>query len=77
MNWERGSYVMKDTDYDKVCYWTEQRDEPMRLRNLRTGKVGYSFGCTQEGATVQVRLESGELDSWTKDDCVEVPGTIH
>jgi hypothetical protein len=68
---------MKGTDYDKVCYWTEQREEHMLLKNLRTGEVGYSFGCTQAGTTVQVRLENGELDSWMKDECVEIPGTVH
>ena len=68
---------MRGSNYDKVCYWTEQREEHMPLRNLKTGEIGYSFGCTQEGATVQVRLENGELDSWSKEDCVEVPEAVH
>ena len=68
---------MRGSNYDKVCYWTEQREENLPLRNLKTGEIGYSFGCTQEGATVQVRLENGELDSWSKEDCVEVPETVH
>ncbi|HLO26283.1 MAG TPA: hypothetical protein VK187_09210 [Geobacteraceae bacterium] len=68
---------MRGSNYDKVCYWTEQREEHLPLRNLKTGQIGYSFGCTQEGATVQVRLENGELDSWSKEDCVEVPETVH
>jgi hypothetical protein len=49
----------------------------MRLKNLRTGEVGYTFGCTQAGTTVQVKLVNGGLDSWVKEDCVEVPETIH
>lgn len=68
---------MRGSNYDKVCYWTEQRDEHMPLRNLKTGEIGYSFGCTHEGATIQVRLQNGELDSWSKDDCVEVHETVH
>jgi hypothetical protein len=68
---------MRGSDYDKVCYWTEQREEQMRLRNLRTGEIGYSFGCTEAGTTVQVKLMNGELDSWRKEDCGELPETIH
>ena len=63
---------MRDRDFDKVCYRTEQREERVALRNTDTGEVGYSFGCTYEGATVQVELESGELDSWGKEACTEV-----
>ena len=62
---------MTATSYDRVCYWTEQRDENVPLRNVKTGKLGYSFGCTQAGNTVQVRLTNGELDSWSRDECVE------
>ena len=65
---------MKTTQYDKVCYRTEQRDEPVRLVNLRTGEEGVSFGCTMAGETVQVRLDNGELDSWERTECSE---TIH
>lgn len=60
---------MKKTQYDKVCYKTEQREENVPLKNVKTGEIGYSFGCTNEGETVQVRLENGELDSWEKEDC--------
>ena len=63
---------MKRSEYERVCYLTEQRDEPVRLRNLKSGRVGYSFGCTNEGQTVQIRLPDGELDSWSRDECVEV-----
>lgn len=57
--------------YDKVCYWTEQQGERVTLRNLKTGEIGYSFGCTYEGSTVQVMLENGELDSWSKEECAQ------
>lgn len=57
--------------YNKVCYRTEQREESVPLRNTGSGKLGYSFGCTQAGETVQVRLANGELDSWGRDECVE------
>lgn len=62
---------MTGTSYDKVCYWTEQREENVLLRNVKNGELGYSFGCTQAGETVQVRLANGELDSWNRDECVE------
>ena len=62
---------MKLSEYDRVCYWTEQREEKVKLRNMKTGAEGYSFGCTQSGTTVQVRLNNGQLDSWGRDECVE------
>jgi hypothetical protein len=62
---------MKRNDYDRVCYRTEQRDESVAVRNIKGGNVGYSFGCTYAGETVQVRLPNGELDSWSRDDCEE------
>jgi hypothetical protein len=62
---------MKESQYDNVCSRTERKDERVRLRNTRTGQFGHTFGCTMEGATVQVQLESGELDSWPKDECEE------
>jgi hypothetical protein len=68
---------MRNLLYDKVCYWTEQREEHVPLRHLKSGEVGYSFGCTYEGNTVQVRLENGDLDSWDKEECMEVPETFH
>jgi len=66
---------MRESTYEKVCYWTEQREEPVPLRNLKTGEKGYSFGCTMEGATIQVKLENGALDSWLKEECVELNET--
>ncbi|OGU17993.1 MAG: hypothetical protein A2076_14135 [Geobacteraceae bacterium GWC2_53_11] len=62
---------MKTAQYNKVCYWTEQREEPVVLRNLKTGEIGVSFGCTEAGETVQVRLATGELDSWERTECSE------
>jgi hypothetical protein len=51
---------------------TEQRDDTVPLRNLKNGKLGYSFGCTYAGETVQVRLTDGTLDSWNRDECSEL-----
>lgn len=62
---------MTATSYEQVCYRTEQRDENVPLRNLRNHQLGYSFGCTQAGETVQVRLADGGLDSWGRDECIE------
>ena len=62
---------MTENSYARVCYRTEQRDERIPLRNVKNGQLGYSFGCTPEGETVQVQLTSGELDSWSRDECVE------
>jgi hypothetical protein len=62
---------MTTSGYDNVCYRTEQREENVPLRNVKNGQLGYSFGCTQAGETVQVRLTNGELDSWSRDECVE------
>jgi len=62
---------MKTSQYASVCYRTEQRDEPVRVRNLRTGMNAVSLGCTSAGETVQVRLDNGELDSWERWECIE------
>lgn len=62
---------MKTSQYDSVCYRTEQREDPVRLKNIRTGAKALSFGCTYAGETVQVRLDNGELDSWERRDCIE------
>jgi hypothetical protein len=62
---------MTTTNYTQVCYRTEQREESVPLRNVKDGNLGYSFGCTMEGETVQVELTNGELDSWSRDECVE------
>ena len=63
---------MSPGKYEQVCYRTEQRDEFVTLHNLKNGKKGYSFGCTNAGETVQVRLPDGTLDSWSRDECTEV-----
>jgi len=62
---------MRTSEYDRVCYRTQQREESVRLRNVKTGAVGYTFGCTTSGTTVQVRLSNGELDSWGREECLE------
>ena len=68
---ERGELLMNTTVYDKVCYRTEQQDEQVALRNTKNGQLGYTFGCTYSGETVQVKLANGELDSWSRDECTE------
>ena len=62
---------MKESEYSGVCNRTERKDERVRLRNVKTGQVGLSFGCTMEGETIQVELEDGGLDSWSPADCEE------
>ncbi|MDA8427742.1 MAG: hypothetical protein M0T70_00620 [Geobacteraceae bacterium] len=57
--------------FDRVCYRTEQREENVLLLNLKSGLLGYTFGCTEAGETIQVKLMNGELDSWGRDECVE------
>jgi hypothetical protein len=68
----KGGEEMRVSDYSRVCYITEQREDAVPLRNLRTGEIGYSFGCTVAGETVQVRLTSGQLDSWSREECSEM-----
>lgn len=63
---------MNSGKYENVCYRTEQRDESVLMLNLKNGRTGYTFGCTAEGETVQVRLTDGSLDSWTRDECTEI-----
>ncbi len=63
---------MRESQHVDVCERTERKDERVRVRNIRTGAVGLTFGCTPEGETIQVELESGELDSWSPDECEEV-----
>lgn len=63
---------MKETQHVDVCERTERKDERVRLRNLKTGEIGRTFGCTESGSTIQVELENGTLDSWDPADCEEV-----
>jgi hypothetical protein len=63
---------MKESQHTDVCERTERKDERVRLKNLKTGQVGLTFGCTSEGETIQVELENGELDSWIPADCEEI-----
>ena len=65
---------MTTRQYNLVCYRTEQREEMVQLENMRNGERGTSCGCTFEGETVQVKLASGELDSWERRDCREING---
>ncbi len=62
---------MKEPQHADVCERTERKDERVRLKNLKTGEVGLTFGCTTEGGTIQVELENGTLDSWNPADCEE------
>jgi len=62
---------MEKTGYTTVCNRTERKDERVRLRNVKTGQIGFTFGCTIEGETIQVELENGELDSWSPEECEE------
>ncbi len=62
---------MKESECVTVCQRTERKDERVKLRNVRTGESGLSFGCTIEGQTIQVELENGDLDSWEPADCEE------
>jgi hypothetical protein len=64
---------MTTTSYERVCYRTEQREDRVPLRNVKDGRLGYSFGCTQAGETVQVALTDGGLDSWSRNECAEPP----
>ena len=52
-------------------YAAVTKDERVRLRNVKTGQIGLTFGCTIEGETIQVELENGELDSWSPQECEE------
>lgn len=64
---------MKDKDRVGVCQRTERKGEQVKLRNLKTGEIGYTSFCTEEGGTIQVTLENGQLDSWVFADCEELP----
>lgn len=62
---------MKESEFTGGCNRTERKDERVRLRNVKTGQVGLTFGCTMEGETIQMELEDGSLDSWSPTDCEE------
>ena len=63
---------MRREEYGNVCFRTVQQYEQVPLMNNRTGKVGYTYGCTYTGETVEVRLENGDIDTWGRDECSEV-----
>jgi len=62
---------MTNCQVNTISVQTEQREESLPLRHMRDGRLGYTLGCTPEGETVQVRLVNGELDSWSRDECME------
>lgn len=64
---------MKEFEHVNVCERTERKEERVKLRNLKTGDIGLTFGCTESGETIQVELENGQLDSWDPVDCEELP----
>ncbi|WP_298271167.1 hypothetical protein [Geobacter sp.] len=64
---------MKESEHVQVCQRTERKEERVKLRNMKTGEIGLTFGCTEAGETIQVQLENGQLDSWDPADCEEVP----
>jgi hypothetical protein len=63
---------MKESTHVDVCQRTERKEERVRLRNMKTGEIGLTFGCTSEGGTIQVELENGGMDSWAADECEEI-----
>ena len=63
---------MKESQHVYVCERTEHKEERVQLKNLKTGDIGLSFGCTTEGGTIQVELPDGSLDSWVSEECEEV-----
>ena len=63
---------MKESQHIKVCERTERKEERVKLRNIRRREIGLTFGCTIEGQTIQVELETGEFDSWEPADCEEI-----
>lgn len=60
---------MTANNFAQVCYRTEQREEEVPILNVNNQELGFSFGCTQAGETLLIRLKDGELDSWSRDDC--------
>jgi formylmethanofuran dehydrogenase subunit C len=63
---------MRESQYTEVCDRTERKDERVKLRNIKSGQIGLTFGCTMEGETIQVELENGQLDSWEPAECEEL-----
>ena len=63
---------MEEIKHTAVCQRTERKDERVRLRNLKTGEIGMTFGCTTEGGTIQIELKDGTFDSWVATDCKEL-----
>lgn len=40
---------METIGYEKVYYWTEQREDHVLLRNVFTGELAFSVGYSREG----------------------------
>ncbi|QWV94165.1 hypothetical protein KP004_02945 [Geomonas oryzisoli] len=55
--------------HSEICDTTERKEQRVQVKNVKTGEIGLSYGCTIEGDTVQVELPDGSLDSWPEDDC--------
>lgn len=55
--------------HSEICDTTERKEQRVQVKNVKTGEIGLSYGCTIEGDTVQVQLSDGSLDSWPEDDC--------
>lgn len=64
---------MENREREMVCQRTERKGERVRIRNRRTGEIGHTTFCTEEGGTIQVTLENGQLDSWVYEECEELP----
>jgi len=62
---------MRGSEYSSVCYRTDQHDERVPLRNLKTGELGYSFECSYEKEGISVELSEGGMDTWGREECVE------
>ncbi len=63
---------MKESQHVDVCERTERKEERVKLRNVKTGQIGLTFGCTTAGETIQVELEDGSMDSWISEEGEEV-----
>jgi hypothetical protein len=64
---------MRDREQQGVCNRTERKEERVKLRNVKTGDIGFAFSCTPSGETIQVEMEDGTLDSWPAAECEEAP----
>lgn len=63
---------MREREHISVCERTEHDGEEVTLKNLTTGDLAKTCGCTRDGGTIQVRLSDGSLDSWNPEECEEI-----